>query len=156
MGRGLPCVSDAGGVLREHQRCRRLPCGDIQNAYGYCPSIEVDVVGLTDAEKMRFLAYDVDKYFTPPAQFRKSLGAVTLKFSEDSMRAQKIPDNAEAWKRWEDKGAKYIGVISNLPSSRSPVRASPIRESSSSTCMTASWSIPPRITSRWEAAGSSS
>lgn len=72
-------------------------------------------MGLTDAEKMRFLAYDVDKYFTPPAQFRKSLGAVTLKFSEDSMRAQKIPDNAEAWKRWEDKGAKYIGVISNLP-----------------------------------------
>jgi hypothetical protein len=88
---------------------------DIQNAYGYCPSIEVDVVGLTEAEEKRFLAYDVDRYFAPPAQFRRSLGAVTLKFAENDMTARTIPDDAACWELWEQKGAKYIGVISNLP-----------------------------------------
>lgn len=89
--------------------------GDIQGSYGYCPTIEVDVVGLTDAEEKRFIAYDVDRYFAPQSKFRENIGAVTLKFSEDDMTAKMIPDDATCWDRWKAKGAKYIAVISNLP-----------------------------------------
>lgn len=88
---------------------------DIQSSYGYCPTIEVDVVGMTEAEEKRMLAYDVDRYFNPGSTFRQNVGAVTLKFSENDMTPKIIPDNAECWEHWKDKGAKYIVVISNLP-----------------------------------------
>ena len=88
---------------------------DIQSSYGYCPTIEVDVVGLTEAEEKRMIAYDVDRYFNPGSTFRQNVGAVTLKFSEDNMTPKLIPDNAECWDHWKDKGAKYIAVLSNLP-----------------------------------------
>ncbi len=88
---------------------------DIQNTYGFCPSLEVDIVGLTEQEQRRLLAYDVDKYFAPPQQFRKSLGVVTFKFSENDMVAKELPDDALAWEGWESKGADYIALIANLP-----------------------------------------
>lgn len=97
--------SDVGVYLSE----------DIQSSYGYCPTIEVDVVGLTEAEEKRLIAYDVDRYFAPQSKFRQNLGAVTLKFSEDDMSAKMIPDDAVCWDHWKDKGAKYIAVLSNLP-----------------------------------------
>lgn len=88
---------------------------DIQSSYGYCPTIEVDVVGLTEAEEKRMIAYDVDRYFNPGSTFRQNLGAVTLKFAEDDMTPKIISDDAQCWDHWKDKGAKYIAVISNLP-----------------------------------------
>ncbi len=98
-------TSDIGVYLAE----------DIQSTYGYCPTIEVDVVGVTEAEEKRLIAYDVDRYFAPDSQFRQNLGAVTLKFSENDMSSKFIPDDARCWEHWKDKGSKYIAVISNLP-----------------------------------------
>lgn len=98
-------TSDVGVYLSE----------EIQTSESGCPTMEVDVVGVTEAEEKRLLAYDVDRYFAPPATFRKSLGAITLKFSATDTNPKIIPSNAVIWDRWADKGAKYIAVISNLP-----------------------------------------
>lgn len=98
-------TSDIGVYLSE----------EIQSSESGCPTMEVDVVGVTEAEEKRLLAYDVDRYFAPPAAFRKSLGAVTLKFSATDTAPKIIPSNAIIWDRWADKGAKYIAVISNVP-----------------------------------------
>ncbi len=88
---------------------------DIQDFYGYCPTLEVDIVGLTDAEQKRLLTYDIDKYFQPPEQFRKSLGAVTAKFSEESMTAKILDSGDPVWEKWKDKGVSHLGFIVNLP-----------------------------------------
>ena len=88
---------------------------EIQSIYGYCPTLEVDNIGLTDVEVKRLQTYDVDKYFNPPQTFRKSLGAVTIKFSETDMNAKIIPKGSSAWDKWKDKGATAVGIITNLP-----------------------------------------
>lgn len=88
---------------------------EIQSIYGYCPTMEVDIIGLTDVEAKRLLTYDVDKYFNPPQAFRKSLGAVTIKFSETDMTPRIVTKGSGAWDRWKDKGATAVGIIANLP-----------------------------------------
>jgi hypothetical protein len=98
-------TSDVGIYLNE----------DIQDFYGYCPTLEVDIAGLTKAEEKRLAGYDVDKYFSPPEQFRKSLGAVTVKFSDKDMVGKVLPSGDGIWDKWNDKGVTHLAIIANLP-----------------------------------------
>ncbi|MBO5566658.1 MAG: hypothetical protein J5934_05510 [Succinivibrio sp.] len=88
---------------------------DLQDVYGYTPTLEADIVGLTKVEQKRLVSYDVDKYFAPPQQFRKSLGVVTVRFTDGDTIGKKLPEDSEAWARWEEKGATHLAVIVNLP-----------------------------------------
>ncbi len=88
---------------------------DLQDVYGYTPTLEADIVGLTKVEQKRLFSYDVDKYFAPPQQFRKSLGAVTVRFTDGDTIGKILSGDSETWARWEEKGAAYLGVIVNLP-----------------------------------------
>jgi hypothetical protein len=88
---------------------------DVQDFYGYCPTLEVDIAGLTKAEEKRLSSYDVDKYFSPPEQFRKSLGAVTVKFSDKDMIGKVLPSGDGIWDKWNDKGVTHLAIIVNLP-----------------------------------------
>jgi hypothetical protein len=88
---------------------------DIRDFYGYCPTLEVDIVGLNDVEQKRLLGYDVDLYFQPPEQFRKSLRPLTAKFSEENMTAKILDNDDPIWSRWNDKGVTFIAFIVNLP-----------------------------------------
>ena len=98
-------TSDIGVYLSE----------DVQDFYGYCPTLEVDIAGLTKAEEKRLSSYDVDKYFAPPEQFRKSLGAVTAKFSDKDMVGKVLPSGDGIWDKWKDKGVTHLAIIANLP-----------------------------------------
>ena len=98
-------TSDIGIYLNE----------DVQDFYGYCPTLEVDIAGLTKAEEKRLAGYDVDKYFSPPEQFRKSLGAVTVKFSDKDMVGKVLPSGDDIWDKWNDKGVTHLAIIANLP-----------------------------------------
>ena len=98
---------------------------DIEDIYGYCPTFEVDIVGLNETDRRRFLKYDVQRYFEMPGHFRRSLNPVTLKFSDQDLVGRIIPGKAPNWKVWEDKGAEALGVIVNLPlvtTHRNPAR----------------------------------
>lgn len=88
---------------------------DIQNTFGYCPSLEVDLVGVTEAEKKRLEAYNLDRYFSDDDEFRKSLDAVTFKFSSDDMTAKRLDRGSGCWDRWQDKGAVFLAALANLP-----------------------------------------
>ncbi len=88
---------------------------DIQDFYGYCPTLEVDIVGLTEVEQKRMLSYDIDRYFQPPEQFRKSLAPVTAKFSDQNMTAKFLDSDDDVWDTWDDKGVTHLGIIVNLP-----------------------------------------
>ncbi len=88
---------------------------DIQDFYGYCPTLEVDIVGLTEVEQKRMLSYDIDRYFQPPEQFRKSLTPVTAKFSDQNMNAKILDSGDDIWDKWDDKGVTHLGIIVNLP-----------------------------------------
>ncbi len=88
---------------------------DLQDVYGYTPTLEADIVGLTKVEQKRLVSYDVDKYFAPPQQFRKSLGAVTVRFTDGDTIGKTLSGDSETWAKWEEKGAAYLGIIVNLP-----------------------------------------
>lgn len=88
---------------------------DVQDFYGYCPTLEVDIAGLTKAEEKRLLTYDIDKYYSPPQQFRKSLGVITAKFSDNDMQGKVLPSGDGIWDKWKDKGVTHLAIIVNLP-----------------------------------------
>ena len=76
-------------------------------------SIEVDLVGITTAEKPYWQGYDIDKYWNAGDLRRKNAKPLTqiLKMGQPWV----ISIDNSKWQEWLNRGATELLVIANLP-----------------------------------------
>lgn len=98
-----------------HYDVEIYPSAELVTQFGYMPSLEVDVSGITENEASRIKAVNVDLYFTAGNALRKTLKPETLKFSEDDVSFKEVDDDAACWAIWSSKGADHLAVVVNLP-----------------------------------------
>lgn len=81
------------------------------------PTIQVDLVGLTDAERRAWDEMALSGYWMPDSALRKSLGdrAVRFRFSPEQSQLFVIPFESEMWSTWHKAGARWLYVVANLP-----------------------------------------
>ncbi len=87
----------------------------IEESFGYAPSLEVDVVGISDSDKQRLEKYNIDRYFSGNDRMRTSLKPVTFKFSDDDMVPKAVNSKHRCWDEWGEKILTNIAVLVNLP-----------------------------------------
>lgn len=105
----------AGCSSVPHYDVEVYPSAELTQQYGYMPSLEVDVAGVTENEAGRIKAVNIDRYFTADNALRKSLKPETLRFSEDDVVYKVLSEDSGRWNTWNDKGADSIALIVNLP-----------------------------------------
>lgn len=88
---------------------------EVAQTYGEVPSLEVDVAGVTAAQKQALEHTTVEQYFAPHSTVRASIQPITLYFSPLQQRPYSIEKSFAAWELWEQRGAEYVMVLCNLP-----------------------------------------
>lgn len=89
---------------------------ELQEYYGYYPSLEVDIVGINDREKSWVSSYKLNKYFQPENPMRRNLQPYTMIFSSDDEKHYQMFSHSEKeWDLWKRKGAKELLIAVNLP-----------------------------------------
>lgn len=91
------------------------PSKELQKVYGYYPSVEVDVVGVTDEDAIRIKPYPIEKYFEKDNPMRTFLNPVKFKFSEEDLSDKRISSDSEEFVSWKENNVAYIVMIANLP-----------------------------------------
>jgi hypothetical protein len=81
------------------------------------PTIQVDIVGLTDAERRAWDELPLSSYWLPGSEVRKAHGDRTVSFRFSAERSQLfvIPADSEIWSTWHKAGARWLYVVANLP-----------------------------------------
>ncbi|MBX3403037.1 MAG: hypothetical protein KF699_06445 [Phycisphaeraceae bacterium] len=81
------------------------------------PTIMVDVIGLSDAERRRWDAASISEYWRPGATLRGAMGerVVSVRFAAERAEPLRIAPDDRAWAAWRRAGAKWLYVVANLP-----------------------------------------
>lgn len=81
------------------------------------PTIRVDVVGLTDAERQRWDAASISEYWRPESPARAAMGdrLVSVRFGAERAEPLRIGPDDRAWAAWRKSGARWLYVLANLP-----------------------------------------
>ena len=91
------------------------PTRELSKTYGFYPTIEVDIAGLSDTDAINFTSYPVDKYFLDSSTMRAYLEPITFKFSQDDLDAKVLEGGSDDFAKIFDKEPAYLVVIANLP-----------------------------------------
>jgi hypothetical protein len=88
-------------------------------------SVEVDLIGVKEAEKPYWDGYNIDKYWSDGDLRRKNARPLTkiLKVGQPWVISKDDPK----WKEWLDRGATDLLVVANLPGHFDPGPADPRR-----------------------------
>lgn len=79
------------------------------------PSLEVDIVGVTENEAERFDSCNVDEYFEIGNTLRTSTMRSTLYFSETNYLPKVLKKQDPVWKKFDRKGAVKLYLLVNMP-----------------------------------------
>lgn len=83
-------------------------------------SIQVDIVGVNDAEYERWAAYPLDEYWSPTNAFRKNaVDRVVLRFGMGREPVQQIGRKDPCWTAWRARQCRYLFVLTNAGPLRS-------------------------------------
>jgi len=101
--------------------CARLGQYAVQVESGSATdSIQVDLVGVNDAEYERWAAYPLDEYWSPTNTFRKNAAdRVVLRFGMGHERVQSIGRKDACWTAWRARQCRYLFVLTNAGPLRS-------------------------------------
>ncbi|MGN1281798.1 MAG: hypothetical protein ACI4UM_07840 [Succinivibrio sp.] len=91
------------------------PSTALVKKYGYYPSVEVDVAGLSESDAVKFSSYPVDKYFEDNSGLRAYLEPYTMHFSQEDLKTKVLDPDNEAFARIMEKEPVYLVLIANLP-----------------------------------------
>lgn len=91
------------------------PSTALVKKYGYYPSVEVDVAGLSESDAVKFSSYPVDKYFEDDSGLRAYLEPYTMHFSQEDLKTKVLEPDNEAFERIMEKKPVYLVLIANLP-----------------------------------------
>lgn len=81
------------------------------------PTIQVDLVGLTDSERRAWDDMPLSSYWLPGSEVRKTHQdrTVSFRFSAEQSQLFVIPADSEIWTTWHKAGAAWLYVVANLP-----------------------------------------
>lgn len=117
----------------------------LRDAGGRLPQVEVDLVGVREADTNDWAGYSVDRYFSGEDRMRRDAGSYTktLIFNADAAAPQTIPANDPIWQVWQDRGVTTLFVFASSRSLRPAPGAPELRRKSI-----------PLTTDKWENATS--
>jgi hypothetical protein len=101
--------------------CSRLGQYTVQVESGSATdSIQVDVVGVNEAEYERWATYPLDAYWSPADAFRKNAAdRVVLRFGMGRDREQVIARKDTCWQAWRARQCRHLFVLTNAGPLRS-------------------------------------
>lgn len=81
------------------------------------PTIQVDLIGLDDAERAAWDEMSISTYWMPGSSLRSAARhrVVHFRFSPEQSQLYVVPIDSDIWKIWRKSGAKWLYVIANLP-----------------------------------------
>jgi hypothetical protein len=88
---------------------------DLTANYALYPSIEVDVLAVSDEDLDSIKNAGVETYFAPNSGFREKMAPQTFFFSEEQTKPQSLASRSERWKQWLDKDPSTLVIIAGLP-----------------------------------------
>jgi hypothetical protein len=89
----------------------------VEAHYGIYPSIEFDVVAITEDEVGQIKKMGVDGYFSPAESLRKRLNPFTVYFGEENTAPRIIHARNKLWKTWLKKKPSSLVLMADLPHS---------------------------------------
>ncbi len=87
----------------------------LKDKYVVYPSMEIDVVGASDAEKATLGQLSVEDYFSPGKPFRNNFEHYTIKFSNQDTEKKVLSRKDPIFKNFQKKGVKELYLFVNLP-----------------------------------------
>ncbi len=117
LGAGFLCA----GCVSQYKVVVEFSPG-LQEYFTEYPTLEVDIVAVTEDEVNEVKQVGVEKYFAPDSGFRERLQSQICFFSREDAARFVLPSRAQIWKDWRLKKPDTILVIASLPydSSMSP------------------------------------
>lgn len=79
------------------------------------PSIEVDLVGVSPANKAVWDAQSLNNYFAAANPERQTADRHTMAFGAGAVAPQTLANNAPIWNTWAGSGAQHVYVLASLP-----------------------------------------
>jgi hypothetical protein len=87
----------------------------LKDYYTEFPTIEVDIVAVTDGEADEIKQAGVEKYFAPGSGIRERLQSQTCYFYREEQKTFVLPSRAPIWLNWKLKKPSYVLIIASLP-----------------------------------------
>ena len=85
---------------------------------GSVPSLEVDLVGVNEANKTTWIGKSMTRYFGGEDQLRADATKTTFVFDTGDSEPKTLERQDPKWDSWLDQGARELFVLVNLPGVR--------------------------------------
>lgn len=82
---------------------------------GTVPTIEVNLVGVNEAELPQWRDYSMDSFWSADDNLRGGADKFVMKFSETTALKQVLSRDDPIWDVWKKKTAKKLFVIADIP-----------------------------------------
>lgn len=81
------------------------------------PTIQVDLVGLSDSERASWDEMSLSSYWMPGSERRAAVAdrTIRIRFGSERTDPVRIPVDAGIWTTWKRAGATWLYVVANLP-----------------------------------------
>jgi len=89
-------------------------------AIGTIPTIEVNLVGINESEYPQWESYSVDQYWSADDKMRKGADRFVFEFGQSRKIRQTLSQDGSAWDVWEEKTARYLLIIADIPGVHDP------------------------------------
>ena len=87
----------------------------LKEKYVIYPSMEIDIVGASDAEKAALKQLSIEDYFSPSKPFRNNFEHYTVKFSNQDTERKVLSRKDSIFKSFQKMGVKELYLFVNLP-----------------------------------------
>ena len=84
------------------------------------PPVEVDVVGVSEADYERWLTYPLNRYWSPRDPLRTSAKTFVMNFTHDDRQTAVLKKDDPIWEQWRQQGAMHLFVIAFIPTVSNP------------------------------------
>lgn len=81
---------------------------------GRIDSIEVDVVGVNQAQMARWSSYPVSSYFSSGDQLRADANKAVMRFWTEDSAPKTLSRSDDKWDQWLGDGATHLFVVADL------------------------------------------
>ena len=82
---------------------------------GAAPPVEVNLVGVSDADYEKWLSYPLNRYWSPRDPLRTSTKPFVMNFTRDDHQTAVLKKDDPIWEQWKQQGATHLFVIAFIP-----------------------------------------
>jgi len=87
----------------------------LKDAKGALKSIEVNIIAVSNTELPKWEGKSMTEYWEPGDELRQSAEKVVMTFGEGKPTEQTLSSNDPVWDQWDDRYAKHLLILANLP-----------------------------------------